>query len=116
MKKELLFSLTKKDFTVQTFRGSGPGGQHRNTTDSAVRIIHKASGAKGESKTEKSQHTNKKLAFQRLFKTAKWEVWLNRTVHEITSGKTLEQRVEETVIPKNLKIEVKNENGKWCKE
>jgi len=43
-KKELLFSLTKKDFKVETFRGSGAGGQHRNKTDSAVRIKHPASG------------------------------------------------------------------------
>lgn len=40
MGKKLLFSLNKKDFTVQTFKAGGPGGQHQNKTDSAVRITN----------------------------------------------------------------------------
>ena len=65
MKKELLFSITKKDFEVQTFRSGGKGGQHQNKTDSGVRIIHRASGAVGESRSERSQLVNKRLALKR---------------------------------------------------
>ena len=56
--KELLFTIRKKDFEIQTFRSGGKGGQHQNKTDSGVRIIHKASGAVGESRNDKSQHRN----------------------------------------------------------
>lgn len=114
MKKEFLFSITKKDLDVQTFRGSGPGGQHRNKTDSAVRIVHKASTAVGESQTEKSQHRNKRIALKRLVESKKFKIWLNRKVHEITSGKTIEQRVEEAMMPENIRVEARDENGKWA--
>jgi protein subunit release factor A len=51
---------------VDTFRGKGPGGQHRNKTDSAVRITHVESGLTATSQSERSQHVNKKIAFKRL--------------------------------------------------
>lgn len=114
--RELLFSLTKKDFKVQSFRAGGKGGQHQNTTNSGVRIIHGTSGARGESRTERSQLTNKKLAFTRLIKSPKFKIWMNEIVLELTSGKTLEQRVEEAMQPKNLIIEIVGEDGKWQKE
>jgi protein subunit release factor B len=38
MKKEKLFSITKKDFKIQTFRSGGKGGQHQNKTNSGVAI------------------------------------------------------------------------------
>ena len=49
-----LFSITKKDFEVQTFRAGGKGGQHQNKTDSAVRIIHRESGAASEPRSERA--------------------------------------------------------------
>ena len=113
MKKELIFSITKKDFKIQTFQSGGPGGQHQNKTDSGVRIIHKASGATGESRTDKSQHRNKKLALKRLTETTKFKLWLQRKTSEVFSGQTIEQKVDEVMQPKNLKIETKI-NNKWC--
>jgi hypothetical protein len=67
-KKELLYSWSRKDFKVSTFTAGGPGGQHQNTTESAVRITHIESGISAESRSEKSQYTNKKIAFNRLAK------------------------------------------------
>jgi protein subunit release factor B len=110
--KELLYSLTKKDFTIQTFKGSGPGGQHRNKVETAVRIIHKASGATGESKEHKSKLQNQKTAFKRLIESNKFKIWHNRICHELLSGKTLEERVDEAMDEKNLKVDVK-QDGKW---
>lgn len=111
--KEKILSLTKKDFDVQTFQSGGKGGQHQNKTDSGVRIIHRDSGAVGESRTEKSQKQNKKLAFQRLTKHPKFKVWMNRRIYEITGGKTIEQRVEEQMAPQKIKMEVTDEQGRW---
>jgi len=111
--KELLFTLTKKDFDVQTFRSGGPGGQHQNKVESGVRIIHRDSGAVGESRTDKSQHRNRRLALNRLVKSGKFKIWQARKVQELTSGKTIEQRVDESMVPENLKIEARDENSGW---
>jgi peptide chain release factor 2 len=54
--KTLLFSLTKKDFEVQTFCTGGPGGQHKNAKRNGVRIIHPASGARAEHRDGRDQH------------------------------------------------------------
>ncbi len=109
---ELLFSITKKDLKVQTFRSGGPGGQNQNKRNTGVRIIHKDSGAVGESREERSQHQNKKIAFKRLVKHPKFKIWHSRRVFEISQGKTIDQIVNETMDEKNLKIETKEE-GKW---
>jgi protein subunit release factor B len=113
MARELLFSVTKEDFDIQTFCSGGPGGQHQNKVESGVRIIHRESGAVGESRTEKSQHTNKKIAFNRLAKAPKFRIWLNRKADEIMSGKTIEQHVEELMNPKYIKVEVKDQKQRW---
>jgi hypothetical protein len=54
---------------VQTFRASGPGGQKRNKTDSAVRIIHRPSGIVAIANESRSQHENRARALKRLRKT-----------------------------------------------
>lgn len=54
------------ELKVDTMRSSGPGGQHVNTTDSAVRVTHKESGLSATASEERSQFMNKKLAITRL--------------------------------------------------
>lgn len=67
--------MSKKDFTYQTLRASGPGGQHVNKTESAVRAIHVPSGLSVTASDQRSQLQNKKLATERLLiKLAAWEV------------------------------------------
>ena len=55
-----------RECEVDTFRSSGPGGQHVNKTESAVRIRHLPSGVVVVTRQERSQHRNKALALQKL--------------------------------------------------
>lgn len=112
MRKELLFSVTAKDFIIQTFRGSGKGGQHRNVTDSAVRLIHRESGAVGEAQDERSQWQNKRLAFKRCIETNTFKVWHAQKVKALSGQKTIAQLVEEEMAPEKLRSE-QLVNGKW---
>jgi len=66
MKKELIFSATKKDFRVDTFRCGGPGGQNQNKRDTGVRITHIESGLSSECREHRTQKQNKKEAFRKL--------------------------------------------------
>lgn len=58
--------INDKDIRFETYRASGPGGQHVNTTNSAVRAIHVPSGITAQAQEERSQHRNKALAVARL--------------------------------------------------
>ena len=57
-----------RECEFETFRSSGPGGQHVNKTESAVRLRHLPSGVVVTSQQERSQHRNKALCLQRLRK------------------------------------------------
>lgn len=59
-------SLDPGDVTFSTLRAGGPGGQHQNTTDSAVRAVHRPTGLTVVARSERSQHRNKAEAIVRL--------------------------------------------------
>ena len=56
----------KTNVVVQSYRASGPGGQHRNKVETAIRIIHKPSGIIVTASDGKSQAQNKKKAWKKL--------------------------------------------------
>lgn len=55
-----------RDLEITTMRSSGPGGQHVNKTESAVRILHKPSGIATDAQITRSQLENKKIAMDKL--------------------------------------------------
>ncbi len=55
-----------RECEFETFRSSGPGGQHVNKTKSAVRLRHLPSGVVVTSRQERSQHRNRALCLERL--------------------------------------------------
>jgi len=59
-------TVSKEDLEISYYRGSGPGGQHRNKTDSACRMKHTPTGTVTQSEEHKKQGQNKKAAFKRM--------------------------------------------------
>lgn len=112
--KQLLFSLTRKDFVVQTFCTGGNGGQHRNAKQNGVRIIHPASGARAEHRDGRDQAQNKKRAFEKLAETKEFKAWHKSEVaRRLGQEKQLEAGVNRAIDlamrEENLKVEYYNE-------
>lgn len=100
--RERLFSVTLADCVVQDFSAGGPGGQHQNTSNMGIRVIHPPSGARGESREQRSQLQNKKAAFARMARTPLFQQWCARQV--MFGGRTPEERVEQDMQPRNLLV------------
>lgn len=58
--------LKETDIEVKACRGSGPGGQHRNKTESAIQMTHRPTGVTVRCETERSQYQNRQIALQLL--------------------------------------------------
>lgn len=111
--KKLLFSVSIKDCEVTTFKGSGAGGQKRNKTSSGIRVKHASSGAIGQSSDAREQTLNKRHAFQRMINTKEFQTWLKIQSARAMGEPSVEELVEASMDPKNIKTEVKDKDSNW---
>lgn len=115
MAKELLFSVTANDCEFKYTRGTGPGGQKRNKTSSAVHCSHPPSGAYAYSDHTRSQHDNKRDAFLKMVSTNAFKRWHRiEIMRRLGTLAQIEQKVEYE-LRVNVKTEVK-ENDKWIEK
>jgi len=106
MSKTKIFTLTKKDFEWDFYRAKGKGGQKRNKTESACRCRHLPSGALATAEESRSQHTNKRKAFERVTKTKKFKQWIRLEVaRQCGESVDIESEVDLAMQEHNLKIE-----------
>jgi len=114
MTREKILSIGIDDCEVQTFRAGGKGGQNQNKRETGVRVIHHPSGARGESREERSQYENKKRAFVRMAETPVFKYWLHAVTNNLKTQAELEAEVDrELADPTITKTEVRIAKDRW---
>jgi protein subunit release factor B len=102
MARELLLRVTAADCEWTYFNAGGHGGQHQQKNDTACRVVHSPSGARGESREFKSQLQNRRAAWRRMASSSEFRLWAQMRAAGYAS---IEAKVEDWMRPENLLIE-----------
>ncbi|XP_060805995.1 peptide chain release factor 1-like, mitochondrial [Amyelois transitella] len=100
---DIELSIPEKDITIETKRASGAGGQHVNTTDSAVRIVHVPTSTIVECQEGRSQIKNREIAMQKLR-----TILLQKQIEEQSSKINSERKAQVGSGNRNEKIRTYN--------
>jgi ribosome-associated protein len=110
--RQRLYSIERdvleREVVIEAFRSGGPGGQHRNVTDSAVRLRHLPSGVRVTAADSRSQARNKDTAFARLIERLRA---LNRVRKPRVPTKVTKSAVERRIQTKKRHQTVKRRRG-----
>jgi peptide chain release factor 2 len=97
---EIKIEIRPEDLRVDTFRAGGRGGQHVNRTDSAVRMVHLATGIVVQCQNERSQHKNRDMALKQL-RARLYE-------HELAKKHAAERKIEDSKADINFGSQIRS--------
>jgi len=91
---------------VQTFTVPGPGGSGKDTAQTGVRVVHKASNASGRATDTRSQTKNKQLAFKRMAESKEFKQWHKyECARRLGQAVEIDKAVDAQLLDSDLKIE-----------
>jgi peptide chain release factor 2 len=96
----IVIDIKPDDLRIDTYRSGGKGGQHVNTTDSAVRITHLPTGIVAGCQNERSQHKNKEKAMKML-RSRLYE-------YELDKKKAISRKLEDTKLEINFGSQIRS--------
>ena len=105
--------MNKQDIRIDFFRGSGPGGQHRNTSETGVRISHLPTGLVVTATESRSRHQNLQKAMARLEEKLAARLRKRRTRIATRPSRT---SIRKRLTKKRLQGDKKKQRGKVSSE